>query len=156
MLRVVSAPITRLLHPSAPHSYQSKKSLLQHFPEDSMPYYPTEECWTWVQSPANPDRPSSPPPPPPSQSHDNHSDHFNCQNLMWLQCFQQSQVCSQQNNSCLTDTYIPDNGWPRLQPRCQTTLNDVWGPQPSQAPSSSSQPPQSQHSVRSHPTHNSQ
>jgi hypothetical protein len=132
--------------PNCPTFLSKQKSLLQHFPENAMPYYPTEERWTWVQSPTNLDRP-----------HDNHSDNLDCQNLTRFQRFQQSQAYSQQNNNRRsTDTYILDNGWSRSQPRRQTTLNDAWRPQSNQAPSSSTQPPHSQHSGRSFHVHDSQ
>ena len=48
----------------------------------------------------------------------------------------------QSNRRSRTDTYIPDNSWPRT--RRQYTLDDVWVPRPDRALNSSSQPSSSQ------------
>ena len=47
--------------PTCPTFLAKQKALLQRFPENSMPYYPTGERWTWAQALSNPERPSSPP-----------------------------------------------------------------------------------------------
>ena len=130
--------------PICPTFLAKQKTLLQRFPENTMPYYPTEERWTWVQNPANPERPSSPLPSSRPQN-----ECFERQNNARYQQYQQRQ--SRQNNRRAMDTYIPDNGW--SQPGRQSTLKEAWGTQPNQTPpSSSSQPPRSQPSARSHAT----
>ena len=48
----------------------------------------------------------------------------------------------QSNRRSRTDTYIPDNSWPRT--RRQYTLDDVWVPRPDRALNSSSKPSSSQ------------
>ena len=48
--------------PTCPTFLAKQKALLQRFPENSMPYYPTGERWTWAQSPTNAERELPPPP----------------------------------------------------------------------------------------------
>ena len=121
-----------------------QKALLQCFPENMMPYYPTKERWTWVQNPTNLERPSSPPLWDQPQS-----GHYEHQNLTHYQ-----QYPNQQTNRCTTDTYIPNNSWP--QSRCQFMLNEVWGPWSNWTPASSSQPSHSQKNASTHQTSNTQ
>jgi hypothetical protein len=71
----------------------------------------------WAQNPTNPDRPQSPLPPEPQQ--DQQLDRQN------LECYDQykRKLNRQSNKRANTDTYIPDNSWPRE--RRQFTLNEV-------------------------------
>jgi hypothetical protein len=134
--------------PNCPTFIAKQKALLQRFPENTMPYYPTEERWTWVQNPANPERPPSP-----AQSVQPRDPNFDKQNL---KRYQQSQYQIRQSNRQAsrrqTDTYIPDDGWPRA--RRQFTLQEAWGSQPNltQTASSSDQPSHVQQTADAHST----
>jgi hypothetical protein len=129
--------------PNCPTFIAKQKALLQRFPENTMPYYPTEERWTWVQNPANPERPSSPAPlDQPRLSH------YDRQNLTRYQQYQNK--LNRQTNRRSTDTYIPDDGWP--QTRRQFTLQEAWGSQSIQAQAPSSQPTHSQQNADVHST----
>jgi hypothetical protein len=80
-----------------------------------MPYYPTNEKWTWTINPTNPECPSSPL--LPSQRPTQHP-------------------CSphpprQAPSHCLhreSQPHQPDNGW--AQEQCQSTLPRIWSLQP--------------------------
>jgi hypothetical protein len=122
--------------PTCPTFLVKQKALLQHFPENSMPYYPTEERWTWAQAPSNPEKPSSPP--PPARSQDPWND---CRNTVRFE-HQGGEPNRQSNRRTRTDTYIPDDGWPRT--RRQYTLDDMWAPRPDRATNPPSQPSSSQ------------
>jgi len=133
-------------HPSTsqtcPSFLRKCDALDSRFPENTMPYYPTKERWTWVLKPPNPDRPpplpassnapprlNSPPPRPHSPTR-------------WQPAPPPPRPRreSQQRQS--------DNGWPRE--RRQSTLPNMWGTQP--VASSSSQPPPAASNQRStHP-----
>src|ERR1700722_14901156 len=121
--------------PTCPTFLAKQKSLLQRFPENSMPYYPTGERWTWAQNPPNPDR--APSPPTLEQTRDTQ---FERQNLERFERHKRS-LNRQNNRRANTDTYTPDNGWPRA--RRQFTLNEAWAPRPNQGPAP---PPPTSHS----------
>ena len=57
-------------HPSTsstcPTFMQKCDALDLRFPENSMPYFPSTETWTWAAAPANPPPPSTSLPPPPA------------------------------------------------------------------------------------------
>jgi hypothetical protein len=127
--------------PICPTFLAKQKALLQRFPENSMPYYPTGERWTWAQNPTNPDRPQSPLPPEPHRDQQ-----FDRQNIERFDHYKRK-LNRQNNRRANTDTYIPDNGWPRE--RRQFTLNEVWAPRPNRTSAAPSQPANSQQNASS-------
>ena len=120
-------------HPSSsltcPTFTRKSEALDERFPENSMPYFPTNEGWTWARSPSNPPTLTSPLPPPhpsnPRQPNSLRPARQSAHRYGRGQPHPQSLPRSQPRQT--------DNGWP--SEHCQTTLTGTWGSQP--VPSSS-------------------
>ena len=123
--------------PNCPTFLRKCNALDRHFPENTMPYFPSRDSWTWAASPANP------PPPPqmtasPSFQQASTNQH-SIQPQRQRPChgvvtFEDPQAAAPQ-----TQTHQTDNGWSTVHPcqlsppqHRQTTITDIWGPQ--QAP----------------------
>ena len=124
--------------PTCPTFIRKCTALDERYPENAMPYFPTNENWTWAASPSPPSIPSPSSPsflPPPQQA--NPRQHHSPRPIRQNQC-------QHKNNSNFHPFTTPshsyshsysysqprqsDNGWSGdLQ---QTTLANAWGPQP--------------------------
>jgi hypothetical protein len=115
-------------HPSTsltcPAFLRKSEALVERFPENSMPYYPTNESWTWATSPANPP-PSTSPLPPPQQSNPRQP---NSLRPIRQSAHQRGRGQSHPHSQTRFQPRQPDNGWPGE--RRQTTLTNAWGTQP--------------------------
>jgi hypothetical protein len=122
-------------HPSTsltcPTFIRKSEALDERFPENTMPYFPTSESWTWATSPSNPPPPTSPLPPPqisnPRQQHSLRPIRQAAHRHGRGQSHPQPQPRSQPRQT--------DNGWP--SERRQSTLTGAWGSQPIASSSSS-------------------
>jgi hypothetical protein len=121
-------------HPSSsltcPTFTRKSNALDERFPENTMPYFPTSESWTWAMSPSNlPSSTSSLPPPQQSNPRQPNS----------LRPLRQSAHRSGRGHSHphpqpRSQPCQADNGWP--SERRQTTLTGAWGSQPAASSSS--------------------
>ena len=112
--------------PKCPSFIKKCEALDERFPENTMPYFPTSEAWTWASTPVNPPRPSSPNPPLPMRSNPR------------LRSPRSTHQSSHQGNEWSQPRHT-DNGWPNE--RRQSTLHGYWGSQPA----ASSSNPRSDH-----------
>jgi hypothetical protein len=120
--------------PTCPTFTRKSEALDEHFPENSMPYFPTSENWTWAMAPSNPPTSTSPLPPPqqsnPCQPNSlrpvRQAAHRSGRGQLHPQPQPHSQPCQ------------TDNGWP--SEHRQTTLTNAWGSQPAASSSSSANP----------------
>ena len=126
--------------PSCPVFARKCASLEDWSPENTMPYFPTNEACTWATSPSNPPRPTMPLPEPP-QIRTNPRLRAPCTGSNAYRPESQTSNYNPDVRSRHTD-----NGWPAS--KRQTTLPNHLGTQPSTGTSSqhSNQlpPPQSQ------------
>ena len=118
--------------PSCPAFMHKSDALVDRYPENAMPYFPTNESWTWAAAPSNPSPAPFPLPPPqlanPRQRHSPRP-------------MRQNQRRHYNNNLPPHPSTLPphppsnpqsrqmDNGWP-MDRQYQTTLMNAWGPQP--------------------------
>src|ERR1700722_8199837 len=88
-----------------------------------MPYFPTNEGWTWATSPSNPPASTSPlPPPQQANPHQPNSLRPARQSARWLGRGQSHPNPQNRPQQRQTDNSGPD--------RHQSTLTSPWGPQP--------------------------
>ena len=125
-----------LSHPSSllvcPFFLCKSNALNECYPENSMPYFPTNENWTWATSPTNTSAPAATLPPPQQANPQHwpispiHQRAHRQEARAWLLLHSQS------------SSHPVDNSWPR---DChQSTLPGLWGSQPPVGSSSNPQP----------------
>jgi hypothetical protein len=110
--------------PACPTFIHKSEALDGRCPENSMPFFPTDESWTWATSSTNPPPPTSSLPPP-QQS--------NPRQPNFLRPIRQTshrhgRGQSHPQSQSRTQPCQTDNGWP--SERRQTTLTGAWGSQP--------------------------
>ena len=122
-------------HPSTslacPVFLKKCNALDECFPENSMPYFPPNNSWTWAAAPTNPP-PLEFPLPPPQQA--------NPRQRSLRPAHQTSHFGNerpQQARPSPLQSRQSDNGWPS-QRQHQTTLPNAWGSQPKTFSSSAS------------------
>jgi hypothetical protein len=117
--------------PSCPTFIHKSETLDERFPENTMPYFPTSESWTWASSPSNPPASASPlPPPQPSNPRQPNS-----LRPVRQAAHRYGRGHSHPHSQPRSQPRQTDNGWPNE--RRQTTLTGAWGSQPTAAPSTS-------------------
>ena len=116
--------------PACPTFLKKCSALDEPFPENTMPYFPSTNSWTWATAPANPPQPESPLPLP------QQANPRQCSLRPDRQTIHRDDVSSQQTRRPPPQPRQSDNGWPS-QRQCQTTLHNAWGNQ-TNAPSASS------------------
>ena len=125
-------------HPSSssscPTFIRKCEALAERYPENSMPYFPTNENWTWAASPTNSPPSISSPFPPPQKANPRHRHaprpirQNQCRNP--INNNTTSPPSSQPHSNPQLRQF--DYGWPK--DRHQTTLMNAWGSQPQASP----------------------
>jgi hypothetical protein len=121
--------------PACPTFIRKCEALDERYPENAMPYFPTNESWTWATSPSNPPPPTLSPLPPPQQA--------NPRQRHSPRPMRQKQRRNINGNNPPPPPPHPhphtipqprqvDNGWPKE--RRQTTLPSAWSSQPISSP----------------------
>jgi hypothetical protein len=125
--------------PACPAFMQKCDALDGRFPENAMPYFPSNDSWTWATAPSNPPPPDIPLPPP-QQANPRHRSIRPIRQQPRRTEGRRNSVSSPPPHS--QQARPRDNGWPSERRR-QTTLTGAWGSQPITASSSNARPEQS-------------
>ena len=117
--------------PSCPSFIKKCEALDSRFPENTMPYYPSKDSWTWAASPSNPPPPREAPPPLLQPSNPNHHSVRPIR-----QRPQHKEVRFDIPPPSGSQERETDDGWNPVrrrqgspQRRRQTTISDIWGTQ---------------------------
>jgi hypothetical protein len=126
--------------PTCPTFIRKCAALDDRYPENAMPYFPTNENWTWATSPSNPP-PSAALSPPPQQANPRHR--HSPRPIRQNQRRHNSNLPPPSHSLPNSQPRQSDYGWSRE--RHQTTLANAWGPQiqapPSDNPRAEPAPP---------------